>query len=67
MLPGADRQSLFASATDAEIALIVQAFHRAFIAAAVVAGLAAFTASRIPPVKLWEGSGKEPAELPSRP
>ena len=57
MMPGADRQSLLAAATEAEIALVVQAFHRAFIAAAIVAGLAAFTASRIPRIKLWETSG----------
>ena len=57
MMPGTDRQSLLAAATEAEIALVVQAFHRAFIAAAIVAGLAAFTASRIPRIKLWETSG----------
>ena len=65
MLPGIDRQSLAAGATDAEIALVVHAFHRAFIATAVVAALAAFTASRIPRVKLWERSGKQRRELPS--
>jgi hypothetical protein len=37
----------------------VQAFHWAFIAAAIVAALAAFTASRIPHVKLWEAKGKD--------
>src|SRR5215831_5305647 len=51
MIPGADRQSLLGSISETEVALVVQAFHRAFIAAAVVAGLAAFTASRIPRVK----------------
>jgi hypothetical protein len=58
MIPGADRQSLLGSTTEAEVAVVVQAFHRAFIAAAVVAALAAFTASRIPRITLWERSGK---------
>jgi MFS family permease len=66
MIPGADRQSLVAGATEADVAVVVQAFHRAFIAAAVVAAIAAFTASRIPRITLWEGSGKKRSELPSR-
>ena len=66
MIPGADRQSLLGSITETEVAVVVKAFHRAFIAAAVVAALAAFAASRIPRVKLWEGSGKRQPELPSR-
>jgi hypothetical protein len=35
---------------------VVHAFHRAFLCAAAVAALAAFTASRIPKVKLWQTS-----------
>jgi len=66
MIPGADRQSLLGSTSEAEVAVIVQAFHRAFIAAAVVAALAALTASRIPRITLWERSGKHPPEIPSR-
>jgi predicted MFS family arabinose efflux permease len=54
MIPGAERQSLLGAATEHEIAAVMQAFHRAFLVTAVVAGLAAFTASRIPRVKLWE-------------
>jgi MFS family permease len=54
LIPGADRQSLLAHATEYEAATVVHAFHRAFIVAGVVAALAAFTASRIPSVKLWE-------------
>lgn len=65
MIPGADRQSLSSSTTEAEVAVVVQAFHRAFIAAAVVAGIAAFTASRIPRIRLWERGGKGPPALPS--
>jgi EmrB/QacA subfamily drug resistance transporter len=53
--PEIDRQALAkASASGVEIGSIVDAFHRAFLFAAVVAGLAAFTASRIPRVKLWQ-------------
>jgi hypothetical protein len=33
---------------------VVGAFHRAFLFAAGVAALAAFTASRIPKIKLWQ-------------
>jgi MFS family permease len=51
MIPDMDRQSL-ARATD--VAPIVHAFHRAFLFAAAVAALAAFAASRIPRVKLWQ-------------
>jgi len=57
MIPGGDRQSLLGGTSEADVALVVRAFHRAFIAAAIVAALAAFTASRIPRVKLWEAKG----------
>ena len=53
MIPDVDRQAL-AGATD--MAPVVSAFHRAFIFAAGVAALAAFTASRIPRIKLWQTS-----------
>jgi MFS family permease len=59
MIPGADRQSLVGGITESEVAVVVQAFHRGFVAAAVVAALAAFVASRIPHVKLWEATAKE--------
>lgn len=58
MIPGADRQSLSAGMSEFEAATVIQAFHRAFVVAAVVAALAALTASRIPRVRLWERSGK---------
>jgi EmrB/QacA subfamily drug resistance transporter len=54
MIPGADRQSLLAHASEFQVAAVVHAFHRAFIVAAVVAALAAFTASHIPRITLWE-------------
>ena len=58
MLPDIDRQALAkVSATGGtDVAPIVQAFHRAFLCAAAVAALAAFTASCIPRVKLWQTS-----------
>jgi predicted MFS family arabinose efflux permease len=52
--PEIDRQALAkAAASGEEVASIVDAFHHAFLFAAVVAALAAFTASRIPRTKLW--------------
>lgn len=51
LIPNVDRQSL---ASVSDVTPIVQAFHRAFLCAAFVAALAAFTASRIPRVKLWQ-------------
>jgi len=50
MIPQVDRHALPGAS---DVAPIVQAFHRGFLCAAVVAALAAFTASRIPRVKLW--------------
>jgi len=50
MIPDVDRQALSQAA---DVAPIVAAFHRAFLFAGAVAALAAFTASRIPRVKLW--------------
>jgi EmrB/QacA subfamily drug resistance transporter len=51
MIPDIDRQAL---AGAADVAPVVGAFHRAFLFAAAVAALAAFTASRIPKIKLWQ-------------
>jgi MFS family permease len=58
MVPDVDRQALAkaAAASGTELAPVVHAFHRAFLCAAAVAALAAFTASRIPKVKLWQTS-----------
>lgn len=55
LIPDMDRQALAqAAASGTELAPIVDAFHRAFLFAAVVAALASFTASRIPRVELWK-------------
>jgi len=51
LIPDIDRHAL---AGAADVAPIVGAFHRAFLFAAGVAALAAFTASRIPRIKLWQ-------------
>jgi predicted MFS family arabinose efflux permease len=53
LIPGADRSSLLQVASEADVAAIVQAFHRAFLIAAAVAALAAYVASRMPDVVLW--------------
>jgi EmrB/QacA subfamily drug resistance transporter len=51
-IPDVDRQNLVRAPSGTELGPIVHAFHRAFLFAAAVAALAAFTASRIPRVKL---------------
>ena len=58
MIPDVDRQALAkaSAASGTELVPVVHAFHRAFLCAAAVAALAAFTASRIPRVKLWQTS-----------
>lgn len=58
MIPGVDRQSLLAQASAVDVELVVRAFHRAFLFVAALAALAAFTASRIPRVKLWQGQAE---------
>ncbi|HKA41468.1 MAG TPA: MFS transporter [Burkholderiales bacterium] len=58
MIPGADKQSLLSAATATDVADVIRAFHRAFLVTAAVAAIAAFTASRIPRVKLWEPKAK---------
>jgi hypothetical protein len=37
---------------------VMSAFHAGFLVFAAVAAAAAFTASRIPPLKLWEGADR---------
>ena len=51
MIPDIGPQTL---AGAADVTPVVGAFHRAFLFAAGVAALAAFTASRIPKIKLWQ-------------
>jgi EmrB/QacA subfamily drug resistance transporter len=60
LMPDVDLRALVVSADDArELAqTLMRAFHRAFLGAAVVAALAAFSASRVPHVPLWKtGNG----------
>jgi EmrB/QacA subfamily drug resistance transporter len=55
LIPGVDRTTLLAAASQAgDVAPIVQAFHRAFLAAALVAATAALVASRMPSRALWK-------------
>jgi EmrB/QacA subfamily drug resistance transporter len=53
-IPGVDRATLAQAAQHADVAPIVQAFHRAFLAAALVAAAAALVASRMPSRALWK-------------
>ena len=52
LLPDVELRSLVRSASEAQIELIVRAFHAAFLLAGALAAIAAFTASRIPKVRL---------------
>ena len=56
LIPGVDRSALLQSASEADVAAILQAFHRAFLLASLVAAAAAFIASRMPDRALWEKS-----------
>lgn len=49
-----DRSMLAQAAQQADVGLVVQAFHRAFLAASVVAAAAALVASRLPARPLWK-------------
>ena len=53
-IPGVDRAALAQAAQQADVGPIVQAFHRAFLAASLVAASAAFVASRMPARALWK-------------
>jgi hypothetical protein len=55
MIPQAGRETLLqAAASESGKASIVRAFHAAFLFAAALAAIAAFTASRIPRMMLWD-------------
>ena len=56
LIPGVDRSALLQSASEADVAAILRAFHRAFLLASLVAAVAAFIASRMPDRPLWEKS-----------
>jgi len=51
LIPATDRTALL---QDADVDVIIHAFHRAFLAAAAVAATAAIIASRMPDTALWE-------------
>jgi EmrB/QacA subfamily drug resistance transporter len=53
-IPGFDRATLAQAAQHLDMAPVVQAFHRAFLAASAVAALAALVASRMPARALWK-------------
>jgi EmrB/QacA subfamily drug resistance transporter len=53
-IPGVDRSALTQAAQQADVAPIVHAFHRAFLAASLVAAAAALVASRMPARTLWK-------------
>ena len=53
MIPDVDRNDLVREAGVVGIDTVVHAFHRAFLFAAGVAALAAYTAHRIPAITLW--------------
>jgi EmrB/QacA subfamily drug resistance transporter len=57
LIPGVERSALLQAASEADVAAILQAFHRAFLLAALVAAAAAFIASRMPDTALWERQG----------
>src|SRR4051794_11308972 len=57
LIPGVDRSALLSAGSANDVTAIVHAFHRAFIFAAIVAAVAAFIASRMPDVALWEQRG----------
>ena len=61
MMPDVDLRALLAAADASHALVVLRAFHRAFLFAAAVAALAAFVASRVPPVPLW-AQAKEAAE-----
>ncbi|MBV8030324.1 MAG: MFS transporter [Betaproteobacteria bacterium] len=61
-VPNADRTALDGGLAESELAPVVRAFHHGFLCVAALAALAAFTASRIPPLTLWPakpGRGNE--------
>jgi MFS family permease len=57
LIPGVERDALLQAASEADVAAILRAFHRAFLLAAAVAATAAFVASRMPDSTLWERQG----------
>ena len=56
IVPDADRYTLVQQAGGVGAERILHAFHNAFFCAAGVAGLAAYTATRLPRIRLWPDS-----------
>jgi MFS family permease len=53
-IPGVDSRTLLENSGTTRVETIVHAFHNGFLAAALVAALGAYTARRMPRIKLWE-------------
>ncbi len=53
MLPDIDRHTLTQQVDTLDRDLVIRAFHRAFLFAAAVAALGAYTANKIPTITLW--------------
>jgi EmrB/QacA subfamily drug resistance transporter len=61
LMPDVDLRALARSGSDAERLEITHAFHVAYMMAACVAAMAAFSASRVPRIRLWSGAdGADP-------
>jgi EmrB/QacA subfamily drug resistance transporter len=61
MIPDAGPRGLAQAAGDGDVGAIVRAFHHAFLFAAALAALGAFTASRIPHLTLWQPAARKGA------
>lgn len=60
MMPGVDARSLLAQGSALDVDMVIRVFHRAFIFTAVMAGIAAWVATRIPRVALWQADQADP-------
>jgi hypothetical protein len=58
LMPNTDARTLLQHAGALEVEDVVRAFHHAFLCVAALAALAAYTASRIPRVTLWQPSAQ---------
>jgi EmrB/QacA subfamily drug resistance transporter len=66
MIPDVDRHTVVQNASALEVETVVRAFHRAFLIAALVAAFAAFTARRIPRIRLWQPSRQQAGSTASK-
>ena len=58
-----DMRAILGQVSAFDIDYIVRVFHRAFFVIAIAAGLAAYVASRIPRVALWQTQTPPPTEV----